>query len=227
MKYMTSERSPGDPWCDGAPIWPGSTWVGLAARAYVGARDGHLSSDVAFDLACFLIEWAAPSPVFGELAEASMDGSAPEVLANLARQALDAVDYVPDFAVEPQLLAALERMLAVVAHDVRATGLDGQARLVVLEGSEPQHAFVQYDGSNGHTSGLGPWDAAGRRSPADTLVLVADELQDAVMESLFAAWPVCPKHQLGVHPRAAHDKAVWWCSSGQGHVIAVVGKWGS
>ncbi len=227
MSVMTGECLPDVPWREGAPTWPGTAWDGLAARVFIGARDGNLSPDAAFDLACFLMEWAAPNPVFAELAEASMEGSDPDRLADLARQALDAVDYVPDFAVEPQLLAALERTLAVVGRDLRATGLDGQARFVVLEGGEPPHAYVQYEGSYGHTSGLGPCDAAGRRSPADTLVLVADELQDAVMESLFAVWPVCPDHQLGAHPRVADDRAVWWCASGQGHVIAIIGEWAS
>ncbi|HEY7263574.1 MAG TPA: hypothetical protein VH589_19060 [Trebonia sp.] len=223
---MTGDWLPDDRWRAGAPIGPGAIWDALAARTYVGARDKNLSPDVAFDLATFLMEWAAPNPVFGELAEASVEGSDPDRLADLARQALAAVDYVPGFAVEPQLLAALERVLAVVARDLRATGLDGQARLVVLEHGEPLHAYVQYEGSYASTSGLGPRDAAGRRDPADTLVLVADELQDAVMESLFAAWPICPSHQLGAHPRVADHHAVWWCAGGQGHAIAVIGRWG-
>lgn len=222
---MTGESLPDDPWRAGAPTWPGATWEGLAARVYAGARDGNQSPDAAFDMAYFLMEWAAPKPVFGELAETSVEGIDPDRLADLARQALDAVNYVPDFAVEPQLLVALERVLAVVVHDLRATGLDGQVRLVILEGGEPPHAYVQYEGSFASTSGLAPSDAVGRRSRAETLVLVADELQDSVMESLFAAWPVCPSHQLGAHPRVADDQAVWWCAGGQGHVITVIGRW--
>jgi len=221
---VTGKLFADDPWRPGAPTRPGTTWNDLAARAYVGARDMDLSRDVTFDLASFLTEWATPNPVFAALAEESVEGSDPERLAGLARQALNAVDYVPGSAIEPQLLAALERTLAVVARDLRATDLDGSVRLIVLEGSEPAHAYVQYEGSYANTGGLAPRDAAGH-NPAENLVLVADELQDAVTDSIYAAWPVCPNHQRGAHPRVADDRAVWWCTGGQGHVIALIGKW--
>lgn len=218
-------QEPEDRWRAGAPIWPGSRWDDLAARAYAGARDENLSPDAAFDLATFLMEWAAPDPVFVELAEASMEGRNPDRVADLARRSLDAVGYAPDFAVEPQLLVALERVLAVVVHDLRATGLDGRVRLVILDGGEPRHAHIEYEGSYGSTSGLSPRGGEERSRPADTLALVADELQDAVMESVFAAWPVCPNHQFGAHARVVDDHAVWWCTASQGHVITSIGKW--
>ncbi len=221
---MAGERLADEPWRPGAPIWPGAAWDKLAAQVYVGARDGTLSREAAFDLACFLMDWAAPNRVFGDLAEASLETSHANRLADLARQALDAVDYVPDFVTEPQLLAALEHVLAKVVPDLRATGLDGQARLVVLEGGEPAQAYIKYQRSFGHSSGLAPRDAAGRPGSVDMLVLVADELQDAVMDSFGAVWPVCPDHQFGTHPRAIDDQAAWWCAGGHGHVIGATGK---
>jgi hypothetical protein len=224
---VTHKQLPDDPWQADAPIEPGSIWDRLADRAYTGARDGNLSPDAAFDFASFLMDWATPNPLFIELAEASVEGNDPARLANLTRRALDAVDYVPDFAVEPRLLAALQQLLEVAVRDLRATGLDGQARLVLLEGGQPARAYLQYEGSYASTSGLGPSDAAGRGNPADTLVLVADELQDAVMDSLVAAWPVCPSHHFGAHARVADDHAVWWCKGSQGHVIAAIGRWGA
>ena len=186
-----------------------------------------MSPDVAFDFASFLTDWAVPNPLFIELAEASVEGNAPDRLADLARRALDAVDYVPDFAVEPRLLVALQQVLEIVVRDLRATGLDGQARLVVPEGGQPDRAYLQYEGSFASTGGLGPSEATGRRNPADSLVLVADELQDAVMDSLVVAWPVCPSHHFGAHPRVADDHAVWWCTGARGHVIAAIGRWGA
>ena len=221
---MVRER-PDEPWRRGAPTEPGTAWERLAAGAYVGARDGNLSPDTAFDLACFLMEWAAPNRLFDDLAAASLAGDDPDRLAGLVRRALDAVGYVPDFAIEPRLLAQLERALATVAPDLRATGLNGHARLVVMEGAEPPRAHVRYEGGTGHTSGLGPGDAAGCRG-ADLLVTVADELQDAVMDALAAAWPVCPEHQFGAHPRALDGAAVWWCAGGAGHVISPIGRLG-
>jgi hypothetical protein len=57
------------------------------------------------------------------------------------------------------------------------------------------------------------------------LELVADELQGAVMESMFAAWPVCPQHDLGAHPNVIDGRAVWRCEGGTGHVVVEIGRW--
>jgi len=170
------------------------------------------------------MEWATPNPLFEDLAAASLEPDDLDLLADLACRALAAVDYVPDFAVEPQLLAKLEQVLAKVVLDLRSTGLHGQVRLEVLQGGEPPHAYISYQDGTGHTSGLSPRDAGGRRSAVDTLVLVADELQDAVMDSLDAVWPVCSNHQLGAHPRPVDGRAVWWCAGAGGHNIAAIGE---
>jgi hypothetical protein len=226
---MTDEWPAREPWRPGVPVWD-SSWEKehrrLSAQVYAGLRDGNLSREAAFDLACFLMDWALPDPVIGELAEESAEGSHPGRLAGLARQALTLAAFEPDFAVEPRLLTTLEQALAVVERDVRATGLNGRAGLVVKGDGEPTQAFVRYENSFGHTSGLAPGDGDGR-NPLATLVLVADELQDAVMDSLFAVWPVCPIHQLGVHARVNDDEPVWWCTGGNGHVVSVIGSWGS
>jgi hypothetical protein len=223
---MAGEPLRDEPWLPCAPTWPGATWEELAAQVYIGARDGTLSREAAFDLACFLMDWAAPSRLFDDLAEASLQAGDPDRLADLARQALDAVDYVPTFAVEPRLLATLAQVLAEVVPDIRATGLEGDARLVVLEGSEPPHAYVRYRGRPaGHSSGLAPSDAAGPPGSAGKLVLVAAELADAVMDSRGEAWPVCQEHQFGAHARTIDDQAVWWCAGGRGHVVAAIGRW--
>ena len=222
---VASEHLADEPWRPGAPVWPGAAWDRLAAQAYVGARDGRLSRDAAFDLACFLLEWAAPNRLFTDLAEASLETDDLDRLADLAHQALDAVAYVPDFATEPRRLASLEQVLAKVVPDLRTAGVDGTARLVVLEGNEPPRAYVRYRGRRaGHSSGLTPSDAVGTLSSPDTLVLVADELQEAVMDSLGAVWPVCSDHQFGPHPRAIENQAVWWCAGGAGHAIAAIGN---
>jgi hypothetical protein len=222
LVVMTGERSD-QVWRAGAPTWPGAAWERIASRAYAGIRDGNLGVDDAFDLACFLMEWAQPHRLFHDLAAASVEASDPDRMADLAGQVLAAVDYVPDFGVEPRLLAGLEQVLAKVVPDLRATGQDGRAEFVVLDGAEPPHAYVRYQDSFGHTSGLAPRHAA-QLNPVAMLVLVADELQDAVIDSLHAVWPVCATHQLGAHPRAIGGQAVWWCAGDNGHVIAAIGK---
>ncbi len=162
--------------------------------------------------------------MIADLAEQSAEGTDEERLADLAHQALALAAFVPDFELEPRLLTTLKQYLAVVTADLRATGLDGPVRLVVEGGADPPHAYVQYKSSFGHTSGLAPSDGDGS-DPLAALVLVADELQDAVMDSLMAAWPVCPRHNLGAHARAIDGEAVWWCKGGTGHDISVIGKW--
>ncbi len=157
---------------------------------YTGLRDGTLDPEATFDLACFLIEQGQPDLVIRELAEQSAAGTDPALLADLARRTLEAVEFEPGFSVEPQLLAGLEQALQAVSADLRATGLTGPARLVVLEGSAPPHAFVEFGGKFGHTNGIAPGHGS---NPRDALLAVADDLQDAVMDALLMVWPVCPQ----------------------------------
>ncbi len=214
------------PWRQGDPTSV-SGWRELAGQVYAGIRDGNLGREAAFDLACFLMDWAQPDPLVSELAEESAEGSDQDRRADLARRVLELAEFVPDFELEPRLLTTLEQHLAVVTADLRNTGLHGLVQLVIQDQGEPPHAYVRYDGRFGHTSGLAPSDGDGS-DPAAALVLVADELQDAVMDSLFAVWPVCPRHDRGAHPRVIGDRGVWRCEAGAGpgHVVADIGRLG-
>jgi hypothetical protein len=195
----------------------------LAGQVYTGLRDGTLDPEATFDLACFLLEWAPPDAVVRELAEQSAWGDDPARLAELARQTLEAAEFGPGFALEPRLLARLEQALQIVSADLRATGLTGPARLVLNDGGEPSHAFVEFGGTFGPGNGITPGNGGNLR---DALLSVADDLQDAVMDSLSTVWPVCPSHQRGAHPRETSGEPVWWCSGGvAGHVIAGIGRW--
>jgi hypothetical protein len=219
---MSRDEPDEEPWLPGAPTCDGS-WDRLAGRVYVGMRDGSLSPEAAFDLAVFLKDWAKPHPVFEALAAASIGAADHSSLTGLAREALAVVQYVPGFRVEPRLLEVLDGVLEVLTHDLRATGLAGHARAVLPDDADLQNAWVQYQGSFSHTSGLAPRDVSA--GGPELLMLVADELQDAVTESLAGVWPVCPQHQLGAHPRVSDGQAAWWCSGGGGHVIFAVGHW--
>jgi hypothetical protein len=194
----------------------------LASQTYAGIRDGGLDPEVTFDLASFLMDWAPSSPAVRQLAEQSMTGTDPARLADLAAQVLADSDFEPGFAAEPRRLAELERALKAVQADMHATGLAGPVRLVVLQDTPPRHAFAEFRGSYGHTSGVAP-DAAD--DPVRALIAVADDLQDAVMAALGTAWPVCLAHGLGGHPREHDHQAVWWCSGRGGHVVAMIGTW--
>lgn len=118
------------------------------------------------------------------------------------------------------LFAAMDAVNA----DMRATGLPGTGRLVKPEWSE-QNLFVEtWDLHHGSTSGISP---DGDDDLVSALVAVADDAQDAVMETIWAAWPVCPSHGFGAHARERDGSAVWWCGGGEngGHVAAGIGEW--
>jgi hypothetical protein len=132
---------------------------------------------------------------------------------------------------EPARLANAERAIEAVRADIRATGLSGTVRLVFPDWS-PTNAFVEtWDGHLGSGGGIFPSDCA---DPVTALVAVTDNAQDSLMETIWAAWPVCPVHDLGVHPRERDGPAVWWCAGrdrggtgggGGGHVAAPIGGW--
>jgi len=197
-------------------------WGPYAIALYVGVRDGAVDRTVAFDLACAVLDYFPLNEAARELAQASVaDGDEPR-LTEAARRFLADQGFEPDFELEPGLLTALERAMDVVNADMRATGLPGTGRLVVPDWS--QNAFVvTWSGNYGSTSGIFPSDGG---DPVTALAAVADHAQDALMETLWAPWPVCPAHQLGVHARVHAGDAVWWCNGAGGHVVTPVGQWG-
>lgn len=196
----------------------------LARRVLAGLRDGSLGPVDAFDLAVFLLdemEAGPPHPFVSkarELGEAAAAGADPERIAGLGRELLVATGFAR-FELEPELLTALERALGLVRADVAATGLTGPVTLSVKDWND--HAYAEFRGCWGTDGGIGPGAA---RDPVVALAAVADNLQDAIMESTWTVWPVCPEHNLGAHARIRDGRAVWWCR-GRGHVIAPIGHW--
>jgi hypothetical protein len=199
-----------------------SEWESYTSALYVGVRDGAVDRTAAFELACLVLDYFPLSEAAKELAEASVaDGDEPRLTA-AARGLLADQGYEPGFDLEPGLLTALEQAMDVVNADMRATGLPGTGRLVVPAWS-PNAFVTTWDGGYGSTGGIFPSEG---KDPVTALAAVADQAQDAVMESLGAAWPVCPAHRLGAHAGVYEDDAVWWCSGAGGHVVTLVGRWG-
>jgi hypothetical protein len=195
----------------------------LARRVYLGVRDGAAIREAAFDMACLLMDWGPADPVVEELAEVAIAGTDRERLVELSRQVL-AQRFEPGFDLEPGWLTTLEEALDAVAADMQATGLPGPVRLVAREWPSPSRLFLDYQGGYGSSNGIAPADGSGSLR---ALVTVADEVQDAVMESSWEAWPVCPSHRLGTHAQERDEVAVWWCNGDGGHVVAAIGKWRS
>jgi hypothetical protein len=193
----------------------------LARTVYLGARNGAVDREAAFDLASLVLEEEPDDAAAAELARLSMDDSAGPRLAAVAL-AVSAGYFSLGFDEEPGWLAALEDAMDLVNADMRASGLPGTGRLEVYDWSPNAYA-VSWDGETGTSGGVFPPDGS---DPVSALVAVADDAQDAVMHTIWGAWPVCPAHGLGVHARELNGTAVWWCEGAGGHVAAVIGEWG-
>lgn len=131
-------------------------------------------------------------------------------------------------------LQTCHRLLPAVLKDGAAYGQMGlQVTFVPIEDSpsdgllmevtHPHWSLVQDYGDN-EPDGPGPalgWDA-------DTLAWLATGIQEACLLGPLPEaphyWPLCPRHGAGVHPRVEVGAAVWWCSAGVGHVVALVGE---
>jgi hypothetical protein len=199
-----------------------SEWESYTSAVYVGVRDGTVDRGAAFDLACLVLGYFPLNEAAKELAERCVaDGDEPR-LTTAARRLLADQGFEPGFDLEPGLLTALEQAMDVVNADMRATGLPGTGRLVV-PGWSPNAFVTTWDGGYGSTGGIFPSDG---KDPVTALAAVADQAQDAVMETLSAAWPVCPAHRFGTHARVHDGTAVWWCNGAGGHVVTPVGQWG-
>ncbi|XVV15604.1 hypothetical protein ACQP2X_15035 [Actinoplanes sp. CA-131856] len=204
-----------------------ATFDRFCRTVYVAARSGKVTCTDAFDLSAAALETNPADPDAAELASLSLECADPSRprMAELALAVLAAVDFEPGFTEEPQWLTRLEDAMRAVNRDVATTGLAHTCHLRVHP-DEPGltgNAYAQtWDGETGTAQGVFPHSGANQVS---ALVAVAEDTQDAVMHSLWSAWPVCPTHERGVHARS-HDKAaVWWCSADNGHAVAAIGEW--
>ena len=60
---------------------------------------------------------------------------------------------------------------------------------------------------------------------AEAFAEVADYFQEQLDQSGAGAWPVCERHDLGLHAEVHDGMAVWWCRRFQ-HAVAPVGSLG-
>ncbi|MFI6402843.1 hypothetical protein [Streptomyces sp. NPDC050548] len=139
---------------------------------------------------------------------------------------------------EPGEFPRLSAALVAVNRDFAAIFPDREPLvLMVWGGDEDLGTQVYVALADGTSQGNGlsePEDA-----DADPLVHVADAAQETVVELLWQAWPVCPFHKLGTHPRPEGTTAdweygeswgpgvVWWCRGYHGgdcHDLASVGE---
>jgi hypothetical protein len=200
----------------------------LSSAVYIAARSGAVDCTAAFDLAASWLEERPQDPDAAELAALSTEcaQASQARMAEVALRLLAVADFRPGFKEEPGWLACLEDAMRVVNQDAAATGIRRPCQLRVRDDDGLNwsvNAYVKtWDGYTGTSEGIYPASGA---DPVSALVAVADDAQDALMHALFAAWPVCPVHLLGVHARDCEGAAVWWCSGDGGHVITAIGEW--
>jgi hypothetical protein len=124
-----------------------------------------------------------------------------------------------------------EEALAVVNRDLAAT-LPEQPPLALLALSRwgddmPESVYVAAANGEWHGNQLEP---ASAEDPVLALATVADAAQETVVELLWQAWPLCTRHDLGMHPRQEDGRVAWWCTGagrprpGPAHLRAAVGE---
>jgi hypothetical protein len=201
----------------------------LSSAVYIAARAGAVDCTATFDLATSWLEERPRDPDATELATLSIEcaqASQPR-MAEVALRLLATIEFHPGFKEEPGWLARLEDAMRLVNRDVAATGIRRPCQLRVQDDDEglnwTVNAYVEtWDGYTGIAEGIYPASGA---DPMSALVAVAGDAQDALMHALFAAWPVCPVHRLGVHASDHEEAAVWWCSGDGGHAVTAIGQW--
>jgi hypothetical protein len=194
---------------------------------YIAARAGAIDCAAAFDLAASWLAERPQDPDATELATLSVEctPASQSRIAEVALRLLAAANFHPGFTEEPGWLASLEDAMALVNRDVAATGIRHPCQLRVRDEGRnwSTNAYVQtWDGYNGTGPGIYPASGA---DPVSALLAVADDAQDALMHALFAAWPLCPVHRLGAHPRDHEAAAIWWCAGDGGHAVTAIGEW--
>jgi hypothetical protein len=200
----------------------------LSSGVYVAARAGTVDCTDAFDLATAWLGEHPQDPDATELATLSIECSAANQprMAEVALRLLATASFYPGFKEEPGWLACLEDAMRVVNRDVAATGIARPCQLRVHDDDGfnwSVNAYVKtWDGYTGTAQGIYPASGADLVS---AVVYVAEDAQDALMHAIFAAWPVCPVHRLGVHATEHEEAAVWWCSGDGGHSVTAIGAW--
>jgi len=190
----------------------------LEKQIYQGLRGGWPVRDAAVELACLLLDWR-PDPEVCELVERSPGELTDERVAELAGRLI--ANFEPGFDLAPERWETLVQALGTVERDLRATGPEPAADVQLVQPEWAQEwdtAYVSYNGTT-HGSGIPSFEGT---DPETALQVVADALQEVVMEFTWTVWPLCPVHHTGLHASLDAGKpAVWRCHPCGGPVAAI------
>ncbi|MER5600022.1 hypothetical protein [Streptomyces sp. NPDC002265] len=113
--------------------------------------------------------------------------------------------------------------LRIVARDLPTRGIEGEPQIEVLDDWFPAGAGVRL-ADGGRLNWGGPVLPSMCDDPATALTSLTIMIQESLHEWTWQVWPVCPRHDLGVHGSKREQKVVWWCAGEGGHLLAPVGE---
>lgn len=195
----------------------------LMRRVYLGLREDDLDPRHLVALACELLDWGRCTDAVLEVVERNPAEVSPPEMAALAWRILDDVGFEPGFDIAPERLETLRAALRIVARDLAARGFEDEPEIELLEDWFPAGAGVRLaDGERLNWGGhILPSMC---KDPTTALTSLAIMIQESLLEWTWQVWPVCVRHDLGVHGSERDGEAVWWCAGDGGHVLAPVGE---
>ena len=195
----------------------------LERRVYLGLREDNLDPLEVVALACELLDWFHCTDAVLEVVERNPAEVPPAEMAALARRILDDAGFEPGFDLAPERLERLRAALRIVARDLPTRGIEGEPEIEVLGDWYPVGAGVRL--AEGERLNWGGHILPGMcDDPTMALTSLAIMVQESLLEWTWQVWPVCPRHDLGVHGSERDGTAVWWCAGDGGHVLAPVGE---
>jgi hypothetical protein len=198
----------------------------LERSVYLGLREDNLDPQDVTDvvaLAGELLDWFHYTDAILEVVERNPVDVSPADMTALARRILDDVGFDPGFDIAPERSETLRAALRVIARDLPTRGIEGEPEIEILEDCFPVGAGVRL--ANGDRLNWGGPILPGMcDDPTTALTSLAIMIQESLLEWTWRVWPVCPRHDLGVHGSERDGTAVWWCVGDGGHVLAPVGE---
>ncbi|MFF5303255.1 hypothetical protein ACFY5F_28150 [Streptomyces sp. NPDC013161] len=195
----------------------------LTRRVYLGLREDSLNPQDVVALACELLDWFHCTDAILEVVERNPAEVPPAEMTALAQRILDDAGFDPGFDLAPERLEMLRAALRIVTRDLPTRGIEGEPEIEILEDWFPVGAGVRLaDGARLNWGG--PILPNMCDDPTMALTGLAILIQESLLEWTWQVWPVCPRHDLGVHGSERGREAVWWCAGDGGHVLAPVGE---
>ncbi|MEU9448672.1 hypothetical protein [Streptomyces sp. NPDC048277] len=195
----------------------------LKRRVYLGLREDNLDPQQVVALACELLDWFHSTDAILEVVERNPAEVPPAEMTALASRILEDVGFQPGFDLAPERLRTLRDALRIVARDLPTRGIKGEPEIELLDDWFPAGAGVRLaDGER--LNWAGPVLPSMCDDPATALTSLTIMIQESLLERTWRVWPVCPRHDLGVHGSEREREAVWWCAGDDGHVLASVGE---